>query len=125
VLSAASADRYDAAMAHRTFTEQVWHIVRQVPHGKVVSYGGVAAIMGRPRAARGVGQALSALPGDTDVPWWRVINSRGEISIKGHWHGAALQRALLRDEGVEFGRDGRVDFERFGWWPGEEVERPD
>ncbi len=118
-------DPYGSAMGERSFTEQVWQIVRQVPHGKVVSYGGVAAIMGRPRAARGVGKALNALPEDTDVPWWRVINSRGEISIRGHWHGAALQRALLRDEGIEFGRDGRVDFEDYGWWPGEEVERLD
>jgi methylated-DNA-protein-cysteine methyltransferase-like protein len=86
-----------------------------VPRGRVVSYGGVAAILGAPRAARGVGQALSALPEGSDVPWWRVINSRGEISIKGRIHGAALQRTLLRAEGVRFDRAGRVDWKKFGW----------
>jgi methylated-DNA-protein-cysteine methyltransferase-like protein len=62
-----------------------------------------------------VGQALSALPEGLDVPWWRVINSRGEISIKGRIHGAALQRTLLRAEGVRFDRAGRVDWKKFGW----------
>lgn len=110
-------------MHARSFTEQVYAMVRRVPYGKVVSYGGVAALLGKPRAARGVGQALSALPEDNDVPWWRVINSRGEISIKGPFHGAALQRALLRDEGVEFGPAGRVDWAEFGWFPDNGGER--
>ncbi|MGD8277156.1 MAG: MGMT family protein, partial [Gemmatimonadota bacterium] len=77
------------------FTHRVWDVVRQVPRGRVVSYGGVAAILGRPRAARGVGHALSVLAEDSDVPWWRVVNRNGEISIRGPMHGAALQRALL------------------------------
>jgi len=96
------------------FTERVWDVVRRVPRGRVVSYGGVAAILGRPRAARGVGRALSLLGEDSDVPWWRVINRNGEISIKGLMHGPALQRALLEGEGVRFVRD-RVDWRRFGW----------
>ena len=96
------------------FNERVWDVVRQVPHGRVVSYGGVAAILGRPRAARGVGRALSMLPDGSDVPWWRVINRNGEISIRGVMHGPALQRALLKREGVRFVR-GRIDWRRFGW----------
>jgi methylated-DNA-protein-cysteine methyltransferase-like protein len=81
----------------------------------VVSYGGVAAMLGTPRAARGVGTALGALPIDTEVPWWRVVNRNGEISIKGEPGLAALQRSLLRREGVRFDARGRIDWERFGW----------
>ncbi|MGD8278309.1 MAG: MGMT family protein, partial [Gemmatimonadota bacterium] len=63
---------------------------------------------------RGVGHALAALGEETDVPWWRVINRNGEISIRGPIHGPALQRALLEREGVRFLR-GRIDWRRFGW----------
>jgi methylated-DNA-protein-cysteine methyltransferase-like protein len=96
-------------------------MVRRVPPGTVVSYGGIAALLGHPRAARGVGQALRALPDDSDVPWWRVVNRNGEISIRGVVHGPQLQRALLEDEGVEFSASGRIDWKRFGWdgqWKG-------
>lgn len=98
-----------------TFTTRVYRMVRRVPRGRVVSYGGIAALLGHPRAARGVGQALHGLPDDSDVPWWRVINRNGEISIRGVVHAARLQRALLESEGVEFSRRGRVDWKRFGW----------
>jgi methylated-DNA-protein-cysteine methyltransferase related protein len=99
----------------RAFTERVYAMVGRIPRGKAASYGGVAAILGSPRAARGVGTALSALPPDTDVPWWRVVNRNGEISIKGEPGMAALQRKLLEREGVRFDARGRLDWERFGW----------
>src|SRR6185295_16857408 len=99
----------------RDFTTRVYALVRRVPSGRAVSYGGVAAMLGSPRAARGVGTALHALPGDSDVPWWRVVNRNGEISIKGDPGLAALQRKLLEREGVRFGENGRLDWERFGW----------
>ena len=102
-----------------SFTERVYTLVRLVPRGRVISYGGVAALLGQPRAARGVGQALHALPDETDVPWWRVVNRRGEISIRGVLHGAARQRQLLRSEGVRSNRVGRIDWKRFGWVPEE------
>ena len=72
-------------------------------------------ILGSPRAARGVGYALAALPAGTDVPWWRVVNHAGRISIKGAPGLPALQRTLLRSEGVRFDRQGRIDCARFGW----------
>lgn len=97
------------------FTARVYRTVRKVPPGRVVSYGGVAALLGQPRAARGVGQALHALPEGSDVPWWRVVNRNGEISIRGIVHGPQLQRALLEAEGVHFDRAGRIDWKRFGW----------
>lgn len=97
------------------FQESVYRVVRAVPRGSVVSYGGVAAILGKPRAARGVGRALCALGEDSDVPWWRVVNRNGEISIKCATHGAAVQRVLLEGEGVRFDESDRIDWRRFGW----------
>jgi methylated-DNA-protein-cysteine methyltransferase related protein len=98
------------------FTRRVYDVVRRIPRGRIASYGGVAAVLGSPRAARGVGHALAALPDDDhDVPWWRVVNRNGEISIKGAPHMAALQRALLEREGVRFDRRGRVAWRDFGW----------
>jgi methylated-DNA-protein-cysteine methyltransferase-like protein len=98
-----------------TFADQVYALVRQVPPGCVVSYGGVAALLGRPRAARAVGRALSELEDSHNVPWWRVVNRNGEISIKGVHHGPAIQRALLEKEGVRFDPAGRIDWKGFGW----------
>jgi methylated-DNA-protein-cysteine methyltransferase-like protein len=97
------------------FSERVYRLIRKCPPGRVVSYGGVAALLGHPRAARGVGSALAALKDGSDVPWWRVINRNGEISIKGTLHGPILQRRLLESEGVRFKRSGRVDWKEFGW----------
>ncbi len=110
------------------FFEQVYRLVRQVPPGKVTSYGAIARMLGYPRAARTVGWALRALAGNDapsgePVPWHRVVNSRGRISLS-EWEGSGLQRVLLEAEGVEFCVDGSVDMRRFGWaglaWP--EVE---
>ena len=99
------------------FTLRVWRMVKRCPRGRVVSYGGVAALLGQPRAARGVGRALNALPAGSSVPWWRVVNRNGEISIRGSIHGASLQRHLLESEGVKFNARGRIDWKRFGWNP--------
>ena len=105
------------------FTHRVWRMVRKCPHGRIVSYGGVAALLGQPRAARGVGQALSALPPDTDVPWWRVVNRNGEISLRVPGYAPQLQRTLLEAEGVRFNRQGRIDWKKFGWEPNRKTQR--
>ena len=97
-----------------SFNDAVYQLVQKCPRGRVVSYGGVAAMLGKPRAARAVGAALRELPDGSKVPWWRVINSRGEISIRGIQHDV-LQRTLLEREGVKFNRAGRIDWEKFGW----------
>ncbi len=114
VLAAARPEPAEPALP---FTERVYALVLLVPRGRIVSYGGVAALLGHPRAARGVGGALAALPDESQVPWWRVVNRNGEISIKGPMHGAAIQRMLLEQEGVRFGPTGRVDWTVFGWTP--------
>ena len=100
-----------------SFSQRVLRVVRRIPPGRVVSYGGVAAILGTPRAARGVGRVLAGLGDGTTVPWWRVVNRNGEISIKDPRRGAALQRMLLESEGVRFDRSGRIDWKRWGWDP--------
>jgi len=82
-----------------------------------MSYGSVAAALGRPRAPRAVGGALSRLPDGHDVPWWRVISSSGRISTPNIHHTAHIQRSLLEAEGVEFSEAGTVDWGRFGWGP--------
>ena len=116
-LAAPLGKRYPATVTE--FSARVYDLVRRIPAGKVVSYGAVAAMLGRPRAARAVGAALAALPDGADVPWWRVISATGEISIRQTDHLPARQRALLRAEGVRFDRRGRVDWRRYGWNPGE------
>ena len=96
-----------------TYQHVVYAIVRQIPNGLVASYGQIARIAGGGISARMVGYALAALPQGNDVPWQRVINSQGKISLPSFGH--AMQEKLLQEEGVEIGPDGRIDFERFGW----------
>jgi methylated-DNA-protein-cysteine methyltransferase-like protein len=93
---------------------RIYRVVERIPAGRVATYGVVARLAGRPGAARTVGWALSALPHDSDVPWWRVINALGKISLGNHHHGAVLQRALLLRDGVRFAA-GTVDLALFGW----------
>lgn len=109
----------DARGARSTFYEEVYALVGRIPAGRVMTYGQVALELGAPAAARAVGYALAWLPLDSDVPWWRVINARGEISLRGRAEGAELQRALLEREGVEFSAEGRVALGRYRWFPGE------
>ena len=98
------------------FYRLVYRLVRRVPRGKVVTYGQVAAILGQPRGARAVGVALGALrePLVDEVPWHRVINAAGRCSHRdGFW--AEIQQERLEEEGVRFGRDGRVDLKQARW----------
>ncbi len=102
------------------FYERVWAFVGLVPRARVVTYGQVALELGAPAAARAVGYALRVLPADTDVPWWRVINAKGAISLRGRGPQADLQRSLLEHEGVRFGADGTTDLHAYRWWPDED-----
>ena len=97
------------------FYERVHTLVRQIPPGNVVTYGQVAALLGSPRAARAVGYALRFLPVGTDVPWHRVINHRGQISLRTPIESPLLQRLLLEEEGVVFDAEGRVDLALYRW----------
>ncbi len=99
-----------------SFYQRVYKLVREIPAGKVISYGGVAAALGKPRAARQVGQALGALPTGTTVPWQRVVRSSGQIAFGGEPGRPDLQRTLLSLEGVELVLD-RVPMSRYRWAP--------
>jgi methylated-DNA-protein-cysteine methyltransferase-like protein len=104
-------------MNGESFYTKVYEIVKKVPLGKVTSYGRVAILLGKPRAARAVGYALNALKKEKtqEIPWQRVINSKGFISFKGDTLRANLQRKLLEKEGIVFHSDARIDFKKFGW----------
>jgi methylated-DNA-protein-cysteine methyltransferase-like protein len=97
----------------QSFFEQVQQVMQCIPPGKVATYGQIARILGMPHAARTVGWALRAMPEGSEVPWQRVVNGRGTSSLDAH--GAAIQRALLEEEGVVFDEQGRIDLKVYGW----------
>ena len=96
------------------FADRVHRVVRAIPEGRVTSYGAVAALCGAPRAARGVGAVLNGLAPDSDVPWWRVVNRLGALSIPAVLGRRVLQRTLLESEGVSFLGD-RIDLDAHAW----------
>jgi len=96
---------------------RILRVVRSVPKGRVVTYGQVARLAGLPGHARLVGYALHALREGTRVPWQRVINAKGEVSLRAEPGREGLQRAILEREGVRFDARGRVDLARFRWAP--------
>lgn len=100
---------------HTSFYDVVYTVVRQIPPGRVSTYGRIATLVGSPRASRAVGYALFFLPEGSDVPWQRVLNREGGISFRGDGVRVKLQRALLEGEGIEFSTEERVDLHRFGW----------
>ena len=98
----------------------VWATVKRIPRGRVATYGQIAALAGMPRHARQAGYALAALPANLKIPWHRVINAQGRISLRlKHWDSGSdeLQRILLEAEGVIFDSSGRIDLKRFRWEP--------
>ncbi len=95
--------------------ERIYAVVRRIPRGRVATYGQVAKIAGLGGHARQVGYALHALDEDEDLPWQRVINAKGEISLRGDLGMDQIQRQLLEREGVKFDDRGRVDLRRYVW----------
>lgn len=110
-------------MSEPNFYEQVYAVARRIPSGQVTSYGRIAAMLGAPNAARAVGYALRALkdrqddPTYADVPWQRIVNSQGRISIVNREFGAQLQAELLRSEGVNVSDELYIDLDVY-LWPG-------
>lgn len=96
---------------------RIWAVVRRIPRGKVASYGQVALWAGLPHGARQVGYALHDLPEGSGLPWHRVLNAQGRVSVHPDPVSSQLQRALLESEGVVFDARGRVDLGRWGWRP--------
>ncbi len=94
--------------------ERIYATVRQIPVGRVATYGQIAHLVGG-CSAQMIGFALAALPDGSDVPWQRVVNREGKISVRGIGFGGMVQRTLLEEEGVVFRLDGTIDLKEFGW----------
>lgn len=99
-----------------TYT-RIYAVVRRIPRGRVATYGQVAALADLPGRARLVGYALAALAGESDLPWHRVVNAAGRVSIRDAEPAMQLQRALLTREGVTFSGSGAIPLARFRWLP--------
>jgi methylated-DNA-protein-cysteine methyltransferase-like protein len=98
--------------------DRIYTVVRQIPYGRVATYGQVAQLANMAGKARLVGYALFRVDVQSDVPWHRVINAKGEISESPFRKGGDyLQRSLLEAEGVEFNRSGKVNFKQYRWQP--------
>jgi len=114
--------KYNSPSNRASYNQSIWKLVRQIPAGKVATYGQIAAMIPPPPGmslkdysawgARWVGGAMAACP--DDVPWQRVINSHGKISLR-PGSGQSRQRQLLEEEGVVFDERERVDLVRYGW----------
>lgn len=96
------------------FTRRVVTVIRSIPRGRVLSYGGVAAAAGSPRSARAVAWILHSSSRAQRLPWHRVVGRDGRISLSPE-AGGNLQRARLSAEGVTFDREGRLDMRRFSY----------
>ena len=106
-------------MEKLNFYQQVYEIVKQIPFGKVTNYGHIALLLGKPRAARAVGYALTALKKDQEqhVPWQRVIAKDGRIPFRGDLLRASLQKKILISEGLVFDASEKIDLNKQGWFP--------
>ena len=98
------------------FHEKVLEIVRQIPYGRVTTYGAIARRLGSARSARMVGWVLNSQKGNSDIPAHRVVNRQGLLTGKMHFDGTNLMQELLESEGVEV-VDNRVDLEKYFWEP--------
>ena len=102
-------------MQQKTFTERVIDIIREIPPGKVATYGGIAERAGNPRAARQVARVLHSSSRKRGLPWHRVINKQGRIALKDQ--GFERQKALLEAEGIYLDLKGNIDLEEYLWNP--------
>jgi len=116
------ASHSDEETAFNLFCEEAYSLMRRIPPGKVMAYGDVAKQIPLPKGidsiiyqrigARWVGYALKNCP--DDVPWWRIVNSKGQVSQR-EGHGSQVQRVLLEEEGVVFNEDGGLSLEKHRW----------
>lgn len=99
-----------------TFTRQIIDVIKAIPKGRVTSYGRVAALAGNPRGARQVSRILHTMSQKHDLPWHRVVNASGKISLP-RGRGYELQKALLESEGVFLSNEGCIDLKSYLWAP--------
>ena len=114
--------------SQQDYFDEVWNFVRQVPSGKLVTYGQIAQSLPKPldfvfneqsvSSAQLVGNAMAMCP--ADVPWHRVVNAQGRVS---NWAAASKQLQLLEAEGLSFS-EGRIDLEQYQWHGPNEADKP-
>ena len=104
------------ASSPKEIDERIWQVVMLIPPGTVATYGDVARQAGMPGAARRVGRALRGLPGDTRIPWHRVINAQGKLVVPGG--STAVQRERLESEGIAFRSRSGLNLRQYRWQPG-------
>ena len=98
----------------------IYAVIKKIPKGKVATYGQIAALAGIARGARQVGTALRSTPDNLKLPWQRVINAQGRISLRlKDWEsgGDDYQKVLLENEGVAISAEGKIDLKRYRWLP--------
>lgn len=100
----------------KTLEQRIKEIIKSIPEGRVATYGQIAAFAGNPLAARQVVRVLHACSATDKLPWQRVINSKGTISLP-PGRGYEMQKALLKREGIEFSPTDRIDLDKFLWQP--------
>ena len=91
--------------------QKIYETILQIPYGKIATYGQIARVVDN-CTARMVGYALAATPDNIKIPWHRVVNSQGKISLRSH---EDLQRKLLEAEGIEFDKTGKTSLRKYGW----------
>lgn len=96
------------------FSKQVIKIIKRIPAGKVATYGQIATLAGNNKAARQISRILHSSSGKYELPWHRVINRKGKISLN-PGDGYELQKMLLENEKIQFDKNDRIDLSRFGW----------
>lgn len=104
------------------FFERVYEVVRQIPYGRVTSYGAIAKYLGAARSARMVGWAMNASHGKSDVPAHRVVNRKGLLTGKHHFEGTHLMQQLLESEGIRVVDNQIENFEALFWDPVKELD---
>jgi methylated-DNA-protein-cysteine methyltransferase-like protein len=105
------------AKENDNFFERVYTVARQIPYGKVTSYGAIAKVLGTARSARMVGWAMNACHNMEDVPAHRVVNRKGLLTGKHHFDGTNLMQQLLENEGIQVVDNQIIDFEKHFWQP--------
>ena len=103
---------YEAAK--RTMKERIYDLVKQIPRGRVATYGQIAEQLGNKGLSRVVGNALHHNPDPSHIPCHRVVNAKGEVSLSFAFGGGVAQRALLEQEGIVFQDNGKIDLKKYG-----------
>ena len=109
------------AADNQNFFEAVYQVAREIPYGKVTSYGAIARYLGAARSARMVGWAMNGAVAKEDVPAHRVVNRKGLLTGKHHFGGTNLMQQLLENEGIQVDEDQVINFEQHFWDPAKEL----